>query len=94
VGVRPELVGCVEPGTSGALDATVVDTRDLGTAHLVHLTVDDLSIIARLPAGRPVPAGRCGLVFAPGSVHVFRDGVRVPDARPVRPVGPAEEATG
>jgi glycerol transport system ATP-binding protein len=93
VGVRPELVNVVEPGAAGALDATVVAARDLGTAHLVHLAVGDLPIIARVPAGRPVPTGRCGLAFAPGTVHVFRRGVRVPDARPVHPLGPTGKAT-
>jgi glycerol transport system ATP-binding protein len=81
VGVRPELVSCVEPGTPGSLDATVVATRDLGTSHLVHLVVDDLSVIARLPAGRPVPTGRCGLTFDPDQVHLFRGGARVPGTR-------------
>jgi glycerol transport system ATP-binding protein len=94
VGVRPEFVACVEADAPGSLDATVIDTRDLGTSHLVHLRIDELSIIARLPSGRAVPHGRCGLALEPGQVHLFRDGVRVPGARPVASDdGPAEVTT-
>jgi glycerol transport system ATP-binding protein len=80
VGVRPEFVHCVEAGTPGTLDATVVATRDLGTAHLVALAVGELPLIARVPAGDPVPTGPCGVAFAPGKVHLFRQGWRVAGA--------------
>jgi glycerol transport system ATP-binding protein len=91
VGVRPEFVHCVDDGAPGSLGATVVDTRDLGTAYLVALQItagaggsgqDEVPIIARLPADRAVPGGRCGLRLEPGQVHVFRGGERVPGSRP------------
>ena len=46
---------------------TVVDVRDLGTVHLVDLTVGEASLLARI-AGRPVdvPPARCRVVLDAG----------------------------
>jgi glycerol transport system ATP-binding protein len=87
VGIRPDYVVCRESPVPGTIAATVTSTRDLGAAHLVHLTIgDEASLVARVPAGRDVPADRCWVELQAGKAHLFRDGHLVPGGRPVEEV--------
>jgi glycerol transport system ATP-binding protein len=82
VGVRPELVELVAEGTAGSIAAEVVETRDLGTAHLVALNLDGAPLVARVAPEALVSTSRCGVRFPAGQVHVFRHGQRIEGVRP------------
>jgi glycerol transport system ATP-binding protein len=87
VGIRPDYVACRERPAPGTIEATVTSVRDLGAAHLVHMTVkDEAPLIARVPAGQDVPADRCWVELQAGKVHLFRNGRLVPGGRPVEGV--------
>ena len=87
VGIRPDYVVCRDKPAPGTIEATVTSVRDLGAAHLVHLTVKDVDdeapLVARVPAGDSVPAEQCWVELQAGKAHLFRDGHLVPGGRPV-----------
>jgi ABC-type sugar transport system ATPase subunit len=86
VGIRPDYVVCREKPAHGTVEAVVTSVRDLGAAHLVHLTVEGAPLVARVPAGEGVPAERCWVELQAGKVHLFRNGHLVPGGRPVEGV--------
>lgn len=80
VGIRPDFVRCAPLLDGAGVEATTRAVRDLGTCHLVELEVAGAGLVARIPTGGHVPAGRCRVRFDPDDVHFFRHGRRVPDA--------------
>ncbi|WP_077035083.1 ABC transporter ATP-binding protein [Pelomonas sp. KK5] len=63
LGVRPEYVTLLPPGTPNTLRATAARVQDVGTYWLVNATVDEHTVRLRLPADAVPPAegGEVGL---------------------------------
>lgn len=70
LGLRPEDLEPVAPGTAGALDLSVSHIEELGPQRLVHGTVAGQPVIAALPADAP-RADRLSLGFRADRAHQF-----------------------
>jgi sn-glycerol 3-phosphate transport system ATP-binding protein len=70
LGLRPEDLEPVAPGTAGALDLAVTHVEELGPQRLVHGTVAGQTVIAALPADAP-RADRLSLGFRADRAHLF-----------------------
>jgi sn-glycerol 3-phosphate transport system ATP-binding protein len=70
LGLRPEDLEPVAPGTAGALDLAVTHVEELGPQRLVHGTVAGQPVIAALPADAP-RADRLSLAFRADRAHLF-----------------------
>ncbi len=75
MGIRPEHIGFVEPGSESAtLRGTVTLIESLGPRNIVHLTNDAHMLRVTVPPTvRPRVGEAVGLAFDAGRVHVFAD---------------------
>jgi sn-glycerol 3-phosphate transport system ATP-binding protein len=78
LGLRPEDLEPVAPGTAGALTLHVTHVEELGPQRLVHGTVAGQPVIAALPADAP-RADQLALGFRTDRAHLFdaRSGLRL-----------------
>ena len=73
LGVRPEFVTFVDPGTAGALPVDIVGVRDTGRSKIVETDFAGHKVRALVPAGLPVPEGRTGVRFDPRHTQIYAD---------------------
>ena len=73
LGVRPEFVTFVEPGSDGALPVDVVSVRDTGRNKIVETDFSGHRVRALVPEGMPVPEGRTGIRFDPSHTQIYAD---------------------
>ena len=77
LGIRPEdfhLSSAADAWISGSAEFV----EDLGSDYFVHLSCEDLELIARLPAHHPIKRGdRLNLKIDPERVHLFHEGRRI-----------------
>ena len=71
LGVRPEFVTFVEPGTANGLPADVVSVRDTGRNRIVQTDFAGHKVRALVPEGMPVPEGRAGIRFDPNHTQIY-----------------------
>ena len=72
MGVRPEAVRLVAPGTPGALDATVDLVEELGAGRVVYVDLDGAPFsVVTSEAVHPAPGTAVGLLFSPDAMHLF-----------------------
>jgi sn-glycerol 3-phosphate transport system ATP-binding protein len=72
VGIRPEAVRLVAPGTPGALDATVDLVEELGAGRVVYADLDGAPFsVVTSEAVHPAPGTPVGLLFSPEAMHIF-----------------------
>ena len=72
VGIRPENVRLVAPGTAGALDATVDLVEELGAGRVIYVDLDGASFsVMTSEAVHPEPGSTVGLRFSPDDMHFF-----------------------
>ncbi len=87
VGIRPEHLNLVDPGTPGSLSGTVTMTEHLGSDTYAYVSLagaEDL-LVVRLSGERAVRRDeQIGVAFDPEMIHVFSaDGRSIASARPV-----------
>ena len=73
LGVRPEFVTFVEPGSDGALAVDVVSVRDTGRNKIVETDFSGHRVRALVPEGMPVPEGRTAIRFDPSHTQIYAD---------------------
>jgi len=73
LGVRPEFVNFVEPGSGDSLPADVVSVRDTGRNKIVETDFSGHKVRALVPEGMPVPEGRTGIRFDPTHTQIYAD---------------------
>ncbi|PZV38180.1 sn-glycerol-3-phosphate import ATP-binding protein UgpC [Mesorhizobium kowhaii] len=72
VGIRPEAVRLVAPGTAGALDATVDLVEELGAGRVIYVDLDGASFsVMTSEAVHPDPGSTVGLRFLLDDMHFF-----------------------
>ncbi|KRB21372.1 MULTISPECIES: sn-glycerol-3-phosphate ABC transporter ATP-binding protein UgpC [Mesorhizobium] len=72
MGIRPEAVRLVAPGTAGALDATVDLVEELGAGRVIHVDLDGAPFsVMTSEAVRPEPGSAVGLKILPEDMHFF-----------------------
>ncbi|MDX8478993.1 sn-glycerol-3-phosphate ABC transporter ATP-binding protein UgpC [Mesorhizobium sp. VK24D] len=72
VGIRPEAVRMVAPGTPGALDATVDLVEELGAGRVVYVDLDGAPFsVVTSETVHPKPGSAVGLQFAESDLHFF-----------------------
>ncbi|WP_292323665.1 TOBE domain-containing protein, partial [Mesorhizobium sp.] len=72
VGVRPEAVRMVAPGTPGALAATVDLVEELGAGRVVYVDLDGAPFsVVTSETVHPEPGSAIGLQFAESDLHFF-----------------------
>jgi len=72
VGIRPEAVRMVAPGTPGALAATVDLIEELGAGRVVYVDLDGAPFsIVTSETVHPEPGSTIGLQFAEADLHFF-----------------------
>ncbi|RUU04531.1 sn-glycerol-3-phosphate import ATP-binding protein UgpC [Mesorhizobium sp. USDA-HM6] len=72
VGIRPEAVRMVTPGTPGALDATVDLVEELGAGRVVYVDLDGAPFsVVTSETVHPEPGSAIGLQFAENDLHFF-----------------------
>ncbi|QKC94771.1 sn-glycerol-3-phosphate ABC transporter ATP-binding protein UgpC [Mesorhizobium sp. NZP2298] len=72
MGIRPEAVRLVAPGTAGALDATVDLVEELGAGRVIYVDLDGAPFsVMTSEAVRPEPGSGVGLKFLPEDMHFF-----------------------
>jgi glycerol transport system ATP-binding protein len=74
VGVRPEFVSLVAPGTDGALAATVRKATDLGRHGVVEALVGGTRVAAVTEGELPAQGDTVHLAFDPARTRAYRDG--------------------
>jgi glycerol transport system ATP-binding protein len=73
LGVRPEFVNFVEPGSGDSLPADVVSVRDTGRNKIVETNFAGHKVRALVPEGTPLPEGRTGIRFDPTHTQIYAD---------------------
>jgi len=73
LGVRPEFVSFVDPGSADSLPADVVRVSDTGRNKIVETDFAGHKVRALVPEGMPVPEGRTGLRFDPSHTQIYAD---------------------
>ncbi len=73
LGVRPEFVKFVEPGTADALPVDVISVRDTGRNQIVETDFAGHKVRALVPEGMPVPEGRTSIGFDPAYTQIYAD---------------------
>jgi len=73
LGVRPEFVNFVEPGSGDSLPVDVVSVRDTGRNKIVETDFAGHKVRALIPEGMPVPEGRTGIRFDPTHTQIYAD---------------------
>ncbi|MBA1144864.1 sn-glycerol-3-phosphate ABC transporter ATP-binding protein UgpC [Mesorhizobium neociceri] len=72
VGIRPEAVRLVAPGTPAALEATVDLVEELGAGRVVYVDLDGAPFsVVTSETVHPVPGSAVGLQFAETDLHFF-----------------------
>ncbi|UVK56798.1 sn-glycerol-3-phosphate import ATP-binding protein UgpC [Mesorhizobium sp. AR02] len=72
MGIRPEAVRLVAPGTAGALDATVDLVEELGAGRVIYVDLDGAPFsVMTSEAIHPEPGSPVGLKFSPADMHFF-----------------------
>ncbi|TIV93816.1 MAG: TOBE domain-containing protein, partial [Mesorhizobium sp.] len=72
VGVRPEAVRMVAPGTPGALAATVDLIEELGAGRVIYVDLGGAPFsVVTSEAVHPEPGSTIGLQFAESDLHFF-----------------------
>ncbi|BCG92662.1 sn-glycerol-3-phosphate ABC transporter ATP-binding protein UgpC [Mesorhizobium sp. 131-2-1] len=72
VGIRPEAVRMVAPGTPGALEATVDLVEELGAGRVVYVDLDGAAFsVVTSETVHPTPGSAVGLQFAEADLHFF-----------------------
>jgi glycerol transport system ATP-binding protein len=74
IGVRPEHVSLVAPGTAGALPATVRKVADLGRHAVVEAMVGPTRVAAITHGALPAQGDTIHLGFDPARTRAYRDG--------------------
>ncbi|WP_375451307.1 ABC transporter ATP-binding protein [uncultured Devosia sp.] len=79
LGVRPEAVRRAQPGSNGAIAATVDYVEELGASRLVYADASGSRLIAVDTGTAPLPSGTpVHFTFAEQDIHVFgEDGRRI-----------------
>ncbi|MEO5756412.1 MAG: sn-glycerol-3-phosphate ABC transporter ATP-binding protein UgpC [Mesorhizobium sp.] len=80
MGIRPEAVRLVEPGTAGSLAATVDLVEELGAGRVIYVDLDGAPFsIMTSEAIHPEPGSAVGVRFSPEDMHFFsaRTGARL-----------------
>ncbi|MFA6156372.1 sn-glycerol-3-phosphate ABC transporter ATP-binding protein UgpC [Mesorhizobium sp.] len=89
VGVRPEAVRLVAPGTAGALDATVDLVEELGAGRVIHVDLDGVPFsVMTSETVNAEPGTAVGLRFPSDELHFFssQTGARLDVFRTLAPV--------
>ncbi|ANT48525.1 sn-glycerol-3-phosphate ABC transporter ATP-binding protein UgpC [Mesorhizobium amorphae] len=72
VGIRPEAVRLVAPGTTGALNASVDLVEELGAGRVVYVDLDGAAFsVMTSEAVHPAPGSAVGLQFSEADLHFF-----------------------
>ncbi|RUX44530.1 TOBE domain-containing protein, partial [Mesorhizobium sp. M4A.F.Ca.ET.050.02.1.1] len=72
VGIRPEAVRIVAPGTPGALDATVDLVEELGAGRVIYVDLDGAAFsVVTSETVHPAPGSAVGLQFSEADLHFF-----------------------
>jgi sn-glycerol 3-phosphate transport system ATP-binding protein len=72
LGIRPEDIELVAPGTPGAMEMPVEFVEELGAGHLVHGEFEGAEFVVALPGAIEVAAGgRLHMRFPPEALHIF-----------------------
>ena len=72
VGIRPEAVRLVAPGTPGALDATVDLVEELGAGRVIYADLDGAPFsVVTSEIVHPAPGSAVGLQFSEADLHFF-----------------------
>ncbi|TGQ09680.1 MULTISPECIES: sn-glycerol-3-phosphate ABC transporter ATP-binding protein UgpC [unclassified Mesorhizobium] len=72
VGIRPEAVRMVAPGTPGALAATVDVIEELGAGRVIYVDLDGAPFsVVTSEIVHPEPGSTIGLQFAESDLHFF-----------------------
>ena len=72
LGIRPEDIEIVAPGTPGAIEMPVEFVEELGAGHLVHGEFEGAEFVVALPGAIEVVAGgRLHMRFPPEALHMF-----------------------
>jgi glycerol transport system ATP-binding protein len=77
VGIRPEYVECLAQPQDGALAATILSMRNLGTHYLAEFRVGDMTIAAKLKGSAGEAGGTAWLRFPPQRTLYYVDDKRV-----------------
>jgi glycerol transport system ATP-binding protein len=73
LGVRPEFVTFVEPGSADALPVDVVGVRDTGRYRIVETDFAGHRVRALVAEGRPIPEGRAAVRFDTAHTRIYAD---------------------
>jgi sn-glycerol 3-phosphate transport system ATP-binding protein len=72
LGIRPEDIELVAPGTPGSIEMPVEFVEELGAGHLVHGEFEGAEFVVALPGAIEVVAGgRLHMRFPPEALHMF-----------------------
>jgi len=72
MGIRPEAVRLVAPGTAGALNATVDLVEELGAGRVIYVDLDGAPFsVMTSEAVHPEPGSTVGLKISPDDMHFF-----------------------
>ncbi|TRC76705.1 sn-glycerol-3-phosphate import ATP-binding protein UgpC [Mesorhizobium sp. WSM4307] len=72
MGIRPEAVRLVAPGTAGALNATVDLVEELGAGRVIYVDLDGAPFsVMTSEAVHPEPGSQVGLKISPEDMHFF-----------------------
>ncbi|HYD30161.1 MAG TPA: ABC transporter ATP-binding protein [Azospirillaceae bacterium] len=77
LGIRPEFLQVVHPGTPGAVTAHLGPVEELGTCRLVTARLGRHTLKAKVPPDHDIPAGPLGLRFPPQWTKLYQDSVLV-----------------
>jgi glycerol transport system ATP-binding protein len=73
LGVRPEFVTFVEPGTADSLPVDIVSVRDTGRNRIVETDFAGHKVRALVAEGVPVPEGRTNIRFDSTYTQIYAD---------------------
>ncbi len=73
LGVRPEFVRFVEPGSTDALPVDVINVRDTGRNRIVETDFAGHKVRALVSEGRPIPDGRAAVRFDAAHTQIYAD---------------------
>ncbi len=71
LGVRPEFVSFVEPGSVDALPVDVISVRDTGRHRIVETDFAGHKVRALVAEGRPIPEGRAAVRFDSARTWIY-----------------------
>ncbi|AEH86097.1 MULTISPECIES: sn-glycerol-3-phosphate ABC transporter ATP-binding protein UgpC [Mesorhizobium] len=75
MGIRPEAVRLVAPGTASSLKATVDLVEELGAGRVIYVDLDGAPFsVMTSEAVHPEPGSAVGLMLSPNDMHFFSSG--------------------